>query len=320
MEQRVDHFDEPIVRFVRKDFTSLPSDFDVAAALEWIRHKGARESILYFYVVNQEQQLVGVLPTRRLLTAQLNHRVAELMVSRVVAIPESATVLDACELFLMHKFLAFPVVDDQRRIVGIVDVNLFTGEVLDLSEKERMDDVFQTIGFRVAQVQRASPLKSFGHRFPWLLATMAGGIACAFLAGAYETTLARSLILAFFLTLVLGLGESVSVQSLTVTIQALHAEPLTFRWFIRAIRKELATAALLGGASGLIVGLVAWLWRGNGLAAIAIGASLVVAVSVACVTGLIVPSLLHRFRLDPKIAAGPVALALADVFTVTRLF
>src|ERR1051326_4598679 len=110
----------------------------------------------------------------------------------------------------MYKLLAFPIIDDQRRIVGVVDVGLFTEEVLDVSEKERMDDVFQTIGFRIAQIQRASPLDSFRLRFPWLLATMAGGLVCAFLAGAYETTLSHSIVLAFFLAMVLGLGESVS--------------------------------------------------------------------------------------------------------------
>src|SRR5262249_5626014 len=157
-------------------------------------------------------------------------------------------------------------------------------------------------------------------RFPWLLATMTGGIICAFLSGAYEATLARSLVLAFFLALVLGLGESVSVQSLTVTLQALHAQPMTWRWLLRAARKEVGTAILLGSASGIIVGLIVWLWRGSGLAGAVIGISLLLAVTVACFTGLMVPSVLHRFKLDPKIAAGPVALALADVFTLLFYF
>src|SRR4029077_3774438 len=109
------------------------------------------------YVVNDRQELVGVLPTRRLLTAPLNQRVGDVMIPRVVSIPDSATVLEACEFFVLHKFLAFPIIDHRRRIVGVVDVGLFTEEVLDLSEKERMEDVFQTMGFHVAQVQRASP-------------------------------------------------------------------------------------------------------------------------------------------------------------------
>lgn len=311
---------EPIAAFARKDFTSLSGELTVGGALESIRQTSIGDEIIYFYVLDADQRLIGVLPTRRLLTAPLDQRISELMISRVVAIPQTATVLDACELFLMHKYLAFPVVDEQRRMIGVVDVSLFTGEVLDISEKERMDDVFQTIGFRVAEVQSASPFRSFRHRFPWLLATMGGGLLCAFLAGAYETTLAQSLVLAFFLALVLGLGESVSVQSLTVTLQTLHGQPITWSWFLRTAQKELATAAMLGGGSGIIVGLVVWLWRGTGMAAVVIGTSLWMAISVACLIGLTIPSLLHRFRLDPRIAAGPIALALADVCTLLFYF
>jgi magnesium transporter len=320
MDPRDEHLHQPILSIARQDFTSLPSDLDVAAALEWIRHKSIGEEIIYFYVVDAEQRLVGVLPTRRLLTAQLNERVASIMISRVVSVPHTATVLDACELFVLHKYLAFPVVDDQRRMVGVVDVKLFTEEVFDLTERERLDDVFQTIGFRVAQVQAASGVKSFQLRFPWLVATIVSGTACALLAGLYEATLAQSLILAFFMALVLGLGESVSVQSLTVTVQALHGQPLTLTWFWRAVRKELTTAALLGISCGSIVGVIAWLWRGDALPALVIGASLVLAMSMACLLGLGIPTLLHRLKLDPKIAAGPITLALTDVLTLLFYF
>ena len=68
------------------------------------------------------------------------------MIGRVVAIPESATVLEACEMFLLHKFLAFPVVSADRRLAGVVNVGLFTQEAFDLSERERLDDVFQSLG------------------------------------------------------------------------------------------------------------------------------------------------------------------------------
>jgi magnesium transporter len=320
MPPRLDHHSEPVLDFAKKEFTTLADDLTVGAALELVRQKGVSEQIIYFYVVNRDGQLTGVLPTRRLLTAPLDQRLAGIAISRVVTVPQTATMIEACELFLMYKFLAFPVVDEQRRILGVVDVSLFTEEVLDLSEKERMNDVFQTIGFRVAQVQAASPVRAFRHRFPWLLATLSGGVICAFLAGAYETTLAESIVLAFFLALVLGMGESVSVQSLTVTVQALHGQPLTWRWFAGAARKELLTAAMLGGASGLMVGLIVWLWRGTGLAAVVIGATLLLAVCTACLIGLAIPSLVHHFKLDPKIAAGPVALALADVCTLLFYF
>ena len=314
------HLQQPITSVASRDFTALPQELTVAAALTRVREQGVGERIIYFYVIDEEQRLVGVLPTRRLLTGQLDQQIRDLMIARVLAVPHTATVLEACELFVLHKFLALPVVDDEHRLVGVVNVNLLTDEIFDFSERERMDDMFQSLGFRVAEVQNASPIRAFRLRFPWLLATIAGGTVCAFLTGAYEATLAHSLVLAFFLTLVLGLGESVSTQSVTVSVQALHGAHLNLAWFIRAVRKEFLTALLLGAACGLVVGGVVWVWRGTALPAAVIGGSIVLAVIVACLIGLIVPALLHRLKLDPRIAAGPIALALADICTLLFYF
>ena len=143
---------------------------------------------------------------------------------------------------------------------------------------------------------------------------------CALLAGAFEATLAQSLVLTFFLTLVLGLGESVSVQSMTVTIRALHARRPTWGWFGRALGREIPTALLLGVGCGVLVGVVVWLWRGSVSAAAVVGGSIVGAMAFACVWGLSVPALLHALRLDPKIAAGPVTLAVTDISTLLIYF
>lgn len=314
------HLNEPITRFASKNFTALAENLTVGGALAQIRERGVGEKIIYFYVINADGALVGVVPTRRLLTAPLDLPLTEIMIARVVTVPDTATVLEACEMFLLHKFLAFPVVDASRRLVGVINVSFFADEVLDLSEKSRMEDVFQTIGFRVAEVQSASPVRAFRLRFPWLLSTICGGICCALLAARYETTLATSLVLAFFLTLVLGLGESVSAQSLTVAIQSLHGNSPGWNWFARALRKEFAVALMLGSACGLIVGVVAWLWRGNAAAGVVIGGSITLAMLAACLIGLAVPTMLHRLKLDPRIAAGPVTLALADIGTLLFYF
>ena len=147
----------------------------VAEALAAIRERGVGERIIYFYVVDDEDRLTGVVPTRRLLSVKLEKTLSEIMIRQVVAIPHAATVLEACEFFLLHKFLAFPVVDEQRRLTGVVEIGLFTDEVFDLAEREQSDAIFEAMGFRLAQVRDASPLRAFRYRFPWLVATIASG-------------------------------------------------------------------------------------------------------------------------------------------------
>ena len=320
MSLEIASLQEPVLAHARREVATLAEDFNVQQALNFIRAQGLGDKLIYFYVVDREQRLVGVLPTRRLLTAPLDRPLHEFIVRQVAAIPQNATLLEACEMFVLHKFLAFPVVDEQRRVVGIVDVNLFTEEVFDLAERERVDEMFEAIGFRISEVREASPVRAFRFRFPWLLATIGSGTLCALLASAYEVTLAKSLVLTFFLTMVLGLSESVSVQSMTLSIQVLRSTRPTRGWYLAALRREMGTALLLGSGCGSVVGIIVWLWRGAGLAALTIGSSVLFALCAACLFGLSIPALLHALKLDPKIAAGPITLALTDIFTLLFYF
>lgn len=319
-------FNSPVVEHARKDFPLLDADMNVAEALERIRREGIGERVIYFFAVDSDERLVGVLPTRRLLTAAPESRLGDIMVRRVIAIPASATVLDACEFFVLYKFFAFPVIDDQRRVVGVVDVSLFAEEILGERDEQARpaapvrDDFFEMLGFHLAQVRGASSWQTFRYRFPWLMATVASGTACALLAGSFEVTLARSVVIAFFLTMVLALNESVSMQSMSVTIQALHSAHVTWRWLANALRREIVTAFLLAVACGVLVALIVYAWRHDLRAAFVIGGSIAGSLVNACIFGLLVPSLLHRWKFDPKIAAGPITLALADFFALALYF
>ncbi len=114
-------FNAPAADYARKDFPLLQAGASAEKALETIRREGVGERVIYFYAVDERMRLVGVVPTRRLLTAAPATPLREIMVPRVIALPATATVLEACEFFVLYKFLAFPVVDVERRIIGVVD-------------------------------------------------------------------------------------------------------------------------------------------------------------------------------------------------------
>ena len=85
--------------------------------------RGRHARIVYFYVVDDEDRLKGVIPAKSLLLSPPEARVDDIMLRHVIAIPAGATVLDACEFFVLHRFLAFPVVDANRRLLGAIDVD-----------------------------------------------------------------------------------------------------------------------------------------------------------------------------------------------------
>jgi len=187
MDNSVSHMERSVGDYATQDFVQLGETMRVEEALRFIRDRPSTgQTLIYFYVVDASSALTGVLQTRALLTAQPDELLADIMIRRVIAIPETATVLDACEFFVLHKFLAFPIVDHERRIVGVVDINLFNEEVFGIPKTDTGDELFQAIGFHTfrkramlrrckssASVSRgySSPLEQ-ARSVPFLLALM----------------------------------------------------------------------------------------------------------------------------------------------------
>lgn len=298
----------------------LSKDFTVQQALEHLRANPVESQIIYFYVLDDAERLVGVLPTRRLLMGEPDTPIESLMITRLVSLPSTATLGDASELFVMHRLLAIPIVDADRKLLGAINVSVLSDEVFDIAERRNVDSIFESIGVRLTDGKDLSPLRSVRVRFPWLTATLAGGTACALLAGLYEATLAQSIVLAFFLTLVLGLGESVAAQSLTMTLQNLRSSKPTLRWLVGATRRESLAALMLGLLCGSIAGGLVMAWKGETMAALVVGCSISLALLSAGLMGVLVPWTLRALKLDPRVASGPLALGLADLATLTIYF
>ena len=273
---------------------------------------------MYFYVVDDDARLVGVLPTRRLLTAPEASTLDSVMVRSLVSLPSGSTVREAIDLLSRHRLLALPVVDRDGRLEGVVDLSMFTGDLADLGERQAAHDVFQMIGVHLSR--SVTPWRGFGDRFPWLLCNVAGGLIAAVLAAYYEPLLESAIVLALFIPVVLALAESVSVQSVGLTLQALHGARADLRFLASALRREFLTAVLLGAGCGALVGAIAGAWRGQWPVAAAIAATILLAMITACVLGVVLPVVLHRINRDPKVAAGPIVLALADTATLLVYF
>ena len=120
--------------------------------------------------------------------------------------------------------------------------------------------------------------------------------------------------------MVLGLNESVSMQSMTLTIQALRLQTPTRRWFLQNLRRESVTALLIGVACGLLVSAIVWLWRGDANGALSSEPLSSSRFSWPAYLDSAFRRFLHGLKLDPKIAAGPVTLAVTDFFALTFYF
>ncbi|HZZ27458.1 MAG TPA: magnesium transporter [Pirellulales bacterium] len=312
--------DDSILKHLGYDFVQIKEQQSVGQALASIRENPTIGHFIYFYVVDDNGHLVGVVPTRRLLLSSLETSIADILIRDVITIPETATVLEACELFTLHKLLAFPIVDGKRRLIGVVDVGLYTEGRAEFEEAERSEDLFQLIGVHLAESQHARPAAAFRSRFPWLICNIVGGIIAAFISGIFQAELERVVALALFVPVVLGLAESVSIQSVSLTLQWLHGRPPTLAGLWAKLRKEFLVGVMLGSVSAALVALVSIVWLHNYRVAVCLLLGIGGGMTVAALIGVAMPNLLRMLRRNPQVAAGPIALATADMITLLVYF
>src|SRR5687767_11832109 len=147
-----DHLQESALRYARQDFPIIRDSVTVGEALNIIRREGVGERIIYFYIINDEGQLAGIIPTRRLLTSTPQRTIADVMITDVVTISDRATVQDACEMFVKHQFFAFRIVDELNHMRGVIDIGFFAEESIGIAERQRIGSRFELIGFGIGQV------------------------------------------------------------------------------------------------------------------------------------------------------------------------
>ena len=309
----------PVAELVRREFVAVRTGQTLADAMATVRLKQPAHRVVYFYAVNEEGQLVGVLPTRKLLLADPESLVESLMLDRFIAVPGTLPLLEACEFFILHRLLALPVVDSGGKMLGVIDVDQFAEGLTELGPGSAEDDqepvtpdaIFQLIGLRLAEVRGESVIGRVRGRFLWLLCNVAGGLLAAGVMSLFQATLDRAVTLALFVPVVLALAESVSIQSLTIALRDRPDIALG-----KLLRAETPVGLMLGFACGLLLSGVAAVFTRDLRLALVLLLSMLFAITYAALLGRLVPAFIGRRGRDPKVASGPLVLTLTDLCTL----
>lgn len=299
--------------------TAVNVNQTIGEALAELRARTIDHPVIYVYAIDDDDRLVGQVPTRALLFSAPSTPVREAMRTAVTTISLETSLDDALEIFAKSRLLALPVVDGEGRLVGAIDVEQYARESLQRAERDRVRQVFQTLGLAIDRPAQLTAWESFRMRMPWLSCNIAGGVLCAMVAWLFSDLLQQVVLLAIFLPLVLTLGESIAMQSVTITVGS-DPDKRTVASALEALRVEAGAALLLGLVCGLVVACVSFLWGGGVAGALTMFVAVSVSMVFVAVVGGGIPMLLHAFRLDPNVAAGPVTLVIADTATTTLYF
>jgi magnesium transporter len=302
-------------------FVRARPDMTVAQALRYVRRQALHkaETIYYVYVLGTHQELLGVMSLRELFTAQPDAITKDLMHSDVISVTEETDQEELGHLFADHNFLAIPVVDDQGHMKGIVTVD----DIVDVVEEEATEDIQKIGGVEAldAPYLRISMAEMIRKRAGWLTILFVGELLTATAMGYFENQIARAVVLALFVPLIISSGGNAGSQASTLVIRAMALGEIHLRDWWRVVRREIIGGLALGGILGLIgfLRVIIWqlLWHAYGdhylLLAATVFISLIGVVLWGSVTGSVLPLILRRIGFDPASASTPFVATLVDV-------
>tara|TARA_Y100001968_G_scaffold316590_1_gene344624 strand:+ start:4371 stop:5789 length:1419 start_codon:yes stop_codon:yes gene_type:complete len=300
-------------RLMTTEFIDLKEFYSAAQALTIVRRRAPyTETIYSLYVTDRERHLTGILSLRDLVTADPEMLIGDVMTRDVVNVSTNTDQEEVARAIQRYDFLALPVVDSEKRLVGIVTVD----DVIDVIQQEATrdiyaagavqagdeDDYFQSGLFAVAR-----------RRVVWLaVLILANGLTTQVIAMNGEV-LQEIVLLAAFIPLLIGAGGNVGAQSSTVVIRGLSTQRIQMMGTFQAIFRETIAGALLGILMLLVVVPFAW-WQGDGpLVATAVGISLLAITTLASTAGAALPLIFDRMGLDPALMSAPFITTATDV-------
>ena len=288
---------------------TLRSEWRAQDALEELRRVApATDSVYYLFVTDEVGFLQGVVGLRDLVVALPETVIEAMMDPNVVSVPVTADQEDCARTLSRYGFLALPVVDEEKRLVGVITAD----DLIEVAEDEATEDMYRMVGIsgeeRVFGPLRSSVLK----RLPWLAINMVTLFVAITVVSAFEWLIAGMVALATFLPLVSGEGGNAGSQTTTVIVRGMALGEVDVRNGLRALAKELAAAAINGALIGIGTGVAIYLWKREPVIALAAGLAMVLNFLVAAMAGVLVPLGLKLIRVDPALASAAFVTAVTD--------
>jgi magnesium transporter len=306
-------------RIMNPKVFALHEGVSAGEAVAVLQESGGLEMVFYLYVTDDRNHLVGVVSLRRLLLVPAQTPLKHIMATDVVAVGVDTDQEEAARLVAKYNLLAIPVVDDENKLVGIITVD----DVIDVLRAETTEDI-QKIGGLEA-LDEPYTETPFGtlikKRARWLVVLFVGEMLTATAMGYFEREIARAVVLALFVPLVISSGGNSGSQAASLMIRALAVGEVTVRDWWRVLRREVLSGLALGAILGTIglFRVTAWekLFGTYGAHWVPLGftvaCSLLGVVLWGTVAGSMLPFALKRLGADPAASSAPFVATLVDV-------
>lgn len=309
-EQALSYGEETAGFIMNTDTITLRPDVTVDVVLRYIRLKGdLPKNTDTFYVVNRTDNLVGIVPVTRLLTAETLAKVSDVMDEESEAIPVNMPDDEVASLFERYNWLSAPVVDEKNRLVGRITID----DVVDIIREDAEHSMMSMAGLDDDEDTFAPVLQSTKRRSVWLAVNLVTALMAAMVSDLFEATLSQLAVLAILNTIVPSMGGVAGNQTLTLVIRGMalgHVNASNSRWLIS---KEISIGFLNGAIWAILIASVIALWKQDYMLGVIIAFAMLVNMIAAALAGATLPIIMKRLKIDPALAGSVILTTITDV-------
>jgi magnesium transporter len=310
VENLLEYAEQTAGRIMNPHVFALNEDMTVGEAITELQSNRDVEMVFYLYVVDERRHLVGVVSLRRLLLVSPETPLKRIMTAELISARVDMDQEEVARQVAAYNLLAIPVVDEENKLVGIITVD----DVIDVIKDEATEDIYRLAGVAGDEHAFTPAGESLRKRLPWLGVNLATAFLATSVVAMFEGTIEQIAALAIFMPIVAGMGGNAATQTLTVVVRGIALGELSWANSRKALFKEAVVGLGNGIALGLAAALIAWMWRGNPVLGIVLGAAMVVNMFVAATAGTLIPLGLRAANIDPALASSVFITTLTDVF------
>ena len=295
---------------MQKEFFQAQMDWPVNRALIELRKQAEDvEKVYNIFVVNESNQLVGVLSLKRLLFSSSKTTIQDLFQSKnIISVKTSDSAEEVSKVMEKYDLVSVPVVDYQNKLVGRITLD----DVVDYIKEEADKDFQLATGISEPMDSSASIWRISAARLPWLVIGMLGGILGAKVISGFEGNITAIPALAFFIPLITATGGNVGVQSSAIVVQSLARGDKDFGMILPKLLKESAVGMVNGLLLASLIFGIAYVFESAEFGFV-VSISLFTVIVFAATIGTLIPLILNRYKIDPALATGPFITTLNDV-------
>ena len=287
----------------------LKAGMSVKTAISYLRKLTPEdEDIYYLFVTDRRDKLVGVVNLRSLVTQPATAKIADIMNTDVLSVQADADQEEAAKLMKRYDLLALPVVDNSQRLLGVITYD----DSFDIMEDEATEDIYRLAGIPEETPSDLPLGEAVKKRLPWLVVNLFMAMISASVLSLFESTISQMAALAAFFPIVAGVSGSAGTQTLTVTVRSIALGEIEPKNAIKVIANQLLLSLVNGIAVGLIIAMIAVIWKQSLLLGLIAGIATLVNIISTAFTGVVIPLTIQKFKSDPALASPIIVTALTD--------